>query len=57
MEFKNLTTGLGWDEAKPTVDCSDEWWDENLAVSGIIELWFFPLIFVIYCALLILLFI
>jgi hypothetical protein len=25
MEFKNLATGLGWDEAKQTVDCSDEW--------------------------------
>lgn len=32
MEFKNCATGLGWDEAKQTVDCSDEWWDEHLAV-------------------------
>jgi ribosomal protein L7/L12 len=36
MEFKNLATGLGWYEAKQTVDCSDEWWNEHLAVSGII---------------------
>lgn len=32
MEFKNCATGLGWDEAKQTIDCSDEWWDEHLAV-------------------------
>lgn len=32
MEFKNYATGLGWDEAKQTVDCSKEWWDEHLAV-------------------------
>ncbi|AQK58486.1 hypothetical protein Zm00014a_009536 [Zea mays] len=31
MEFKNYATGLGWDEAKQTVDCSKEWWDEHLA--------------------------
>ncbi|XP_034574120.1 uncharacterized protein [Setaria viridis] len=31
MEFKNCATGLGWDEAKQTIDCSDEWWDEHLA--------------------------
>jgi hypothetical protein len=36
MEFKNLATRLRWDEAKQTVDCSDKWWDEHLAVSGII---------------------
>jgi hypothetical protein len=36
LEFKNLATGLGWDEAKQNMDCSDEWWDEHLAVSGII---------------------
>jgi hypothetical protein len=41
VEFKNLATGLGWDEAKQTVECSDEWWDEHLAVSGIIRLWYF----------------
>jgi hypothetical protein len=35
MEFNNLATGLGWDEAKQD-KCSDEWWDEHLAVSGII---------------------
>jgi hypothetical protein len=33
---KNLATGLGRDEAKQTVDRSDEWWDEHLAISGII---------------------
>ena len=31
MEFKNCATGLGWDEAKQTVVCSQEWWDEHLA--------------------------
>ncbi|CAN6223027.1 unnamed protein product [Urochloa humidicola] len=31
MEFKNEATGLGWNEAKQTVDCSKEWWDEHLA--------------------------
>jgi hypothetical protein len=36
MEFKNLTNGLGWDEGKQTVDCSDEWWNEHLAVSATI---------------------
>jgi hypothetical protein len=36
MEFKNLATELGWDEIKQTVNCSDEWWDEHLAISGII---------------------
>jgi hypothetical protein len=36
MEFKNLATGLEWDEGKQTVNCSDEWWNEHLAVGGII---------------------
>ncbi|CAN6303590.1 unnamed protein product [Urochloa humidicola] len=31
MELKNSATGLGWNEAKQTVDCSKEWWDEHLA--------------------------
>ncbi|CAO2209508.1 unnamed protein product, partial [Urochloa humidicola] len=31
MEFKNAATGLGWNEAKETMDCSKEWWDEHLA--------------------------
>ncbi|CAD6266454.1 unnamed protein product [Miscanthus lutarioriparius] len=31
MELKNAATGLGWDDAKQTVDCSKEWWDEHLA--------------------------
>ncbi|RLM69523.1 uncharacterized protein C2845_PM17G14000 [Panicum miliaceum] len=31
MEFKNSATGLGWNEAKQTIDCSKEWWDEHLA--------------------------
>ncbi|KAL6603663.1 hypothetical protein ACP70R_044024 [Stipagrostis hirtigluma subsp. patula] len=31
MEFKNCATGLGWNEAKQTVDCSKEWWAEHLA--------------------------
>ena len=35
MELKNSATGLGRNEAKQTVDCSKEWWDEYLAVSSI----------------------
>ncbi|CAD6343209.1 unnamed protein product [Miscanthus lutarioriparius] len=31
MELKNAATGLGWDDAKQTVDCAKEWWDEHLA--------------------------
>ena len=30
MELKNSATGLGWNEAKQTVDCSKEWCDEHL---------------------------
>ncbi|XP_037418469.1 L10-interacting MYB domain-containing protein-like [Triticum dicoccoides] len=30
MELKNEATGLGWDDAKRTVDCSKEWWDEHI---------------------------
>jgi hypothetical protein len=33
MELKNAATGLGWDDANQTVDCSNTWWDEHLAVS------------------------
>jgi hypothetical protein len=32
MELKNFATRLGWNEAKQTIDCSKEWWDEHLAV-------------------------
>ena len=32
MEFKNCATRLGWDAEKRIVDCSDEWWQEHLAV-------------------------
>jgi len=38
MEFKNCATGLGWDEAKQTIVCSQEWWDEHLAVRTISSL-------------------
>nr|XP_034586758.1 L10-interacting MYB domain-containing protein-like [Setaria viridis] len=31
MELKNSATGLGWNEAKRTVECCKEWWDEHLA--------------------------
>ncbi|TVT97223.1 hypothetical protein EJB05_57531, partial [Eragrostis curvula] len=31
MELKNFATGLGWNNAKQTVDCPDEWWNEHLA--------------------------
>ena len=35
MELKNSATGLGWNEAKQTVDCSNEWWDEPLGVRTV----------------------
>jgi hypothetical protein len=35
MELKNYATRLGWDAAKGTVDCPQEWWDEHLAVSTV----------------------
>ena len=38
MEFKNCATSLGWDEAKQTIVCSAEWWDEHLAVRIILSL-------------------
>ena len=38
MKFKNCATGLGWNEEKKTVDCSNEWWDEHLAISIIVSL-------------------
>jgi hypothetical protein len=54
MEFKNLATGLGWDEAKQTVVCSQEWWDEHLAVSSFsyttVNIYFFY--YLVGCALL-----
>ncbi|TVU06715.1 hypothetical protein EJB05_49943, partial [Eragrostis curvula] len=31
MELKNSDTGLGWNEAKQTVECSNDWWNEHLA--------------------------
>ncbi|KAL6894624.1 hypothetical protein ACP4OV_008722 [Aristida adscensionis] len=31
MELKNSATGLGWDDAKQTVDCPPSWWNEHLA--------------------------
>ncbi|TVU21317.1 hypothetical protein EJB05_30945, partial [Eragrostis curvula] len=31
MELKNCATGLGWNDAKQTVDCSKKWWDEHFA--------------------------
>nr|XP_051230665.1 L10-interacting MYB domain-containing protein-like [Lolium perenne] len=30
MELRIAATGLGWDDAKQTVDASKEWWDEHL---------------------------
>jgi hypothetical protein len=33
MELKNAASGLGWDEAKQTMDCDDAWWQEHLVVS------------------------
>ena len=38
MEFNNCATGLGWDEAKQTIVCSQEWWDKHLAVRTILSL-------------------
>jgi len=31
--LKNEATGLGWDDAKRTVVCPQEWWDEHVVVS------------------------
>jgi hypothetical protein len=54
MEFKNLATGLGWDEAKQIVVCTQEWWDEHLAVSSFsyttVNIYFFY--YLVGCALL-----
>jgi hypothetical protein len=55
--FKNCDTRLGWDEVKQIVLCSQEWRDEQLAVSCIICLAISPLFFVIHYALLTFLFI
>ncbi len=50
MEFKNCATSLGWDEAKQTIVCSPEWWEEHLAVSTILSPCdIFFLFFVIVC--------
>ena len=38
MEFKNCATGLGWDETKQTIVCSQKWWDEHIAVRSILSL-------------------
>ena len=38
MESKNCATGLGWDETKQTIVCSQKWWDEHLAVRTILSL-------------------
>jgi hypothetical protein len=40
MELKNAATRLGWDDAKQTVDCSKEWWDEHLAVNFALHFFF-----------------
>jgi hypothetical protein len=31
MELKHDATGLGWDDARKTVDCDEAWWKEHLA--------------------------
>ena len=42
MVLKNEATGLGWDDAKRTVVCSQEWWDEHVAVRvALPNLYFF----------------
>jgi len=43
MELKNAATGLGWDDANQTVDCSNTWWDEHLAVSQVLLIFSWPL--------------
>ena len=40
-EFKNYATGLGWDAAKGTVACPQEWWTEHLAVRTELSLLIF----------------
>jgi hypothetical protein len=34
MELKHAATGLGWDDARKTVECDEAWWNEHLQVSG-----------------------
>ena len=52
MELKNSATDLGWNEAKQTVDCSKEWWDEHLAVSFVPSLSIFHVLMFIWADLL-----
>ena len=33
MDLKNQETGLGWDDAKGTIDASEDWWDKKIKVS------------------------
>ncbi len=33
MDLKNLQTGLGWDNAKGTIDASEDWWEKKMKVS------------------------
>ncbi len=33
MELKHAATGLGWNEAVGTVDCSNDWWNEHIKVK------------------------
>ena len=47
MELKNAATGLGWDDAKQTVDASKEWWDEHIQV--IMALHFFQQLCIYLC--------
>ena len=36
MELKHAATGLGWDDARKTVECDEGWWKEHLEVSGLL---------------------
>ena len=33
MDLKNMQTGLGWDNAKGTIDASKDWWEKKIKVS------------------------
>ena len=41
MELKHAATGLGWNYAAGTIDCSEEWWAEHLQVRTVYAFVFF----------------
>ena len=49
MELKNAATGLGWDDAKQTVDASKEWWDEHIQVTIVLDFSFSAAMYLYLC--------